>query len=259
MSEDETRVQYPPPEGQPTQPEATPPSGPSQPQAMPPPAQPAQPPPQYTPPPPYTQPPPQYAPPAAAAPPQYAPAPSLVDRAKAGDSEALATMFGQFVPRGEQILEGHYLGLLGIFGLGTHSFAAVTPRRFATLRISMFGGVEYRDGSLEYVNSAAVLQPSKVKLYVWVAALSLFFFLVGVATLAGGSALGIVFLLLSVAHIPLTVRIYYARNKSGIVLSIREGLAVYAFIDRSRMRLANQLYRRCTDVRDERLRELGHP
>jgi hypothetical protein len=34
---------------------------------------------------------------------------------------------------------------------------------------------------------------------------------------------------------------------------------VYAFIDRKRMRLANQLYRLCTDLREERLRAVGRP
>jgi hypothetical protein len=255
MSEDETRVQYPPP-SEPAQ----------QPQAQPPPPQTQSPPPQYAPAQQQAAPPPQYVPPQQqAAPPQAAqqqygpPQPSLVDRARAGDNEALATMFSQFLPRGEQMVEGHYLGLMGILGIGTHSFAAVTPRRFATLRISMFGGISYQDGSLEYVNSAGVFQPSKIKLYVTVGLVSFFFAILGIATLAGGSPAGLLFLLLAAAHIPLTVRIHYARNKSGIVLWVREGLQVYAFIDRSRMRLANQLYRRCTDAREERLRVLGHP
>ena len=61
--------------------------------------------------------------------------PSLVNRAKAGDAVALATMFSQFLPRGEQIIQGYSFGVLGLWGIGTHSFAAVThdaSRRFAS-------------------------------------------------------------------------------------------------------------------------------
>jgi hypothetical protein len=249
--DDDTASQYPPPQGEPV---TTPPAAPEQP----PPAAPP-PPPQAAAPPPPPRPEPQ---PAAAPSPTYAaPAPlrqpSLVDRAKRGDSEALGTMFSQFLPRGEQMLEGHYLGVLGLWGIGTHSFAAVTPRRFATLRISLLGGVQYNDGSLEYVNSAAVHQPSKVMLYVTAAAVSLFFFLAGLGS--GSLAGALIGLLISLLLLPITIRLYYRFNKSGIVLWVREGLQVYAFIDRSRMRLANQLYRRCTDAREERLRQLGHP
>lgn len=165
-------------------------------------------------------------------------------------------MFSQFLPRGERVIECHYLGVLGLWGIGTHSFAALTPRRFATLRISLLGGVSYRDGSLEYLNSAAVFQPSKIKLYATAVLVSLFAFLVG---LANGIAVGIVLLALSLVVLPVTVRVYYRFQKSGIVLWVREGLLVYAFIDRNRMRVANQLYRGCTDASEERLRMVGHP
>ena len=181
---------------------------------------------------------------------------SLLDRAKTDDPEALATMFAQFLPTGEQVVESHYLGVMGMWGVGTHSFAAVTARRVASLRISLLGGVEYQDGSLDYVNSAAVFQPSKVMLYVYAGFISLVFFILGFAI---HPAVSILFLILSVLALPLTVRLYYRLNKSGIVLWVREGLYVYAFVDRKRMRLANELYRRCTDLREARLRSLGHP
>lgn len=182
--------------------------------------------------------------------------PSLLMRAKADDKDALATMFGQFLPQGEQVLESHYLGVMGFWGIGTHSFAAVTNRRIASLRISFLGGVEYQDGALEYVNSAAVFQPSQVGLYVFTVVVSLFSLLFGSFF---GAGVAIVFLLLSLLLLPLTVRLYYRFNKSGIVMWVREGLLVYTFIDRKRMRLSNQLYRLTTDVREERLRAVGHP
>jgi len=179
----------------------------------------------------------------------------LVDRAKADDKEALATMFSQFLPKGERIIESQYLGVYGFWGIGSHSFAAVTPRRFATLKISLLGGVEYQDGSLEYVNSAAVYQPSRLGTILFALFATLPFSLYGFAL---KPVVGIVILLVTLALLPLTVRIYYRFKKSGIVLWVREGLMSYAFIDRKRMRFANQLYRACTDAREDRLRSLGH-
>jgi hypothetical protein len=246
-------AQYPPPQGRPVQAPVDPqPPAPAQtPVAAPPPTPASQAaPPQE----PATQTPPPVAPPTAVGAPP--PPPSLLDRAKADDQEAIATMFAQFLPRGERVLEGHYLGVLGFWGIGTHSFAAVTPRRIATMRLSLLGGVQYQDGSLEYVNSAAVYQPSKVMLYVYAAAISLVFFVYGL-TVHPAAAIGL--LILSFLLLPLTARVYYRFKKSGIVLWIREGLQLYAFIDRRRMRVSNQLYRMCTDLREERLRALGHP
>jgi hypothetical protein len=231
-------LQYPPPQGSPAQ-------APEGPQHYPPPPQvpPAQSP----------ESPPEYAPPPATAHPA---GPSLLARAKADDHDALATMFAQFLPKGEHVVASYYLGVLGFWGIGTHSFAAVTARRIASLRISLLGGIHYQDGSLEYINSAAVFQPSKVMLYVYLAAVSLFFFLIGFSI---HPALSIVTLLLSFLLLPITIRIYYRLKKSGLVLWVREGLMIYTFIDRKRMRVSNQLYRQCTDLREERLRVLGHP
>ena len=105
-------------------------------------------------------------------------------------------------------------------------------------------------------------------LYVTVVLVSLFAFLTDVTyglaawILVGvlaGIALGIVLLVLSLVLLHVTIRVYYRFRKSGIVLWVREGNGVYAFIDRNRIRVANQLYRSCSDAREERLRMLGHP
>src|SRR2546427_330196 len=97
--------------------------------------------------------------------PPFQPSDSLIARAKANDQEALATMFAQFLPEGEQVVDCQYLGVLGFWGIGADSFAAVTARRVATLRISLLGGIHYQEGALEYINSAGAHQPSKVSLY----------------------------------------------------------------------------------------------
>jgi len=55
----------------------------------------------------------------------------------------------------------------------------------------------------------------------------------------------------------LAIKLFYARVKCGFVWWVREGIAVYTFTNRSRMRRANHLYRLCVDMRDEQIRALG--
>jgi hypothetical protein len=212
------------------------------------------------PPPPPAPPPasPSYAPAAAASAPAAAPVVggSLLDRAKQDDREAITTMFRQFLPADEQPTEAEYMGVLGFWGIGAHSFAAVTNRRVATLRTKILGGVEYQDGALEYVNSGALFQPSRLWLYLYVAGTLLVFAAFGFSLAPAAS---IVTLAIGVALLPLTVRLYYRIKKSGLLFWVREGSSVYLFVDRKRMRIANRLYREALSLREHRLREMGHP
>jgi hypothetical protein len=182
--------------------------------------------------------------------------PNLLARAKANDTAAIATMFAQFLPPDEHLVSGRYMGVLGFWGIGAHSFAGVTERRVVMLRISIFGGVIYQDAALEYANSAAVLQPSQVTLYLFVAVTLLW---------AGGFGFAIhpivalVFVLLGLMLLPLTIRVYYRFKKSGLLVWIREGIPLYVFIDRKRMTIANELYRTTMAKREERLSVIGHP
>ena len=183
---------------------------------------------------------------------------SIRDRAIAGDQEALQTLFGQFIPPGEQIVEAGYMGVLGIWGIGTHSFAAITPNRSASLQMSTLGGVLYQDAPLEYVNSAAVFQPSKVSLYINVATtVFIFVFLAAAMGFGVSPVLGIFCLILLPLALPLSVRLHYRLHKSGLVLWVREGLSINIFIDRPRMKQANRYYRTFCDLREERIKITG--
>ena len=82
-------------------------------------------------------------------------------------------MFSQFIPAEEKIYRVEYLGVQGLWGIGTHSFACVTERRVSSIRVKLFGAVEYQDASLEYLNSGAIQHPSKVLLYVYCALFSI--------------------------------------------------------------------------------------
>lgn len=199
-------------------------------------------------------------PPAAAAPVEAADAPvvggSLLERAKQDDRDAITTMFRQFLPPDEHPTEAEYVGVLGFWGIGVHSFAAVTTRRVATLRTKILGGVEYQDGALEYVNSGALFQPSRLWLYLYVAGSLLVF---GAAGFSVTPVASLVTLAIGVALLPVTVRLYYRIKKSGLLFWVREGKPVYLFVDRKRMRIANRVYRNALALREQRLREAGHP
>jgi hypothetical protein len=183
--------------------------------------------------------------------------PSLLTRAKQSDTDAIATMFRQFLPSDEPVLEAQYLGLRGCWGVGSHSLAAVTSRRAASIRIGLFGEVIYQDGMLEHVNSGIVYQPSRLMLYL-VSAL-FFLFTLGVARmmLLVNVILFLSTLGLGIALLPIVVRLYYSFKKSGLVLWIREGVHVYSFADRKRLRTANRHFREVSAVREVRLRELA--
>jgi hypothetical protein len=194
---------------------------------------------------------------AAPVPPVQPPSQGVMARARADDPRALETLFEQFVPQGEQIVETRYLGVIGLWGIGTHSFTAVTTHRVASLRVGIFGAVLYQDGALEYVNSSAIYQPSRLALY-WPAVLWVLVFVAGaIATELNPWAL--VALLIALLFVPVIVRLQYRFKKSGLVIWIREGLSLYVFIDRTRIALANRFYRLCMELREERIREVGHP
>jgi hypothetical protein len=149
----------------------------------------------------------------------------LLERAKRNDEQAISTMFRQFLPSDEQIVQVEYLGVLGAWGIGTRSFACVTDRRVATLRVRLLGEIDYQDASLEGINSGAVYQPSRLWLFVFVVVVSLF-------------TAGLALLLL-----PLTVSAYYRFRKCGLLLGVRHGLSLYVFCDPKLLRRANRLYR----------------
>ena len=181
---------------------------------------------------------------------------SLLDRAKANDEQALATLFGQFISNHEQIIDSQYLGVLGMWGVGMHSFAAVTTHRIASIRISIFGRVHYQDGALEYINSSELGQPSLLGLYLCMGAFFAFF---SIVCWSLPSVVAALVVLLGLLFLPIAVRLYYRFNKSGLVLWVREGISIFVFIDRKRMINAKRFYRLCCDQREERLRAIGQP
>lgn len=200
--------------------------------------------------------------------------PSLFDRAKANDLDAITKMFRQFMSPDEEIYFAEYCGLLGFWIFGTHSFACLSNRRLASLQVGAFGRLFYNDGFLEHHNSGAVVQPSLLKLYLWAVFAVLFGLLVFGITLVSagevfgrvGGVLGLLSAVLvvalglgaSVLSVYLTIRLYYSLNKCGLVWWIREGISVYIFTNRGKMTRANHLYRLSCQVRDDRLKAVGH-
>jgi hypothetical protein len=168
---------------------------------------------------------------------------SLLQRAKSNDFAAIEKMFRQFLPEDEKVLAAEYLGVKGIWGFGTFSFACVTNRRVAAIRTGHFGEVWFQDGCMEYINSGVIYQPSKFRLYV----LYIVSVLIVVPTLGFGLLL-----------LPWAVNKYYDWSRCGVVFAIREGVNVYLFTDRGRLRVANRLYRMVMQARELRVRDIGH-
>jgi hypothetical protein len=190
---------------------------------------------------------------------------SLVDRACLGDASALNAILRQFIGTEETIEWCDYLGTYGVQPFGRKSFAVLTPRRIGALQIGWLGFVFYQDAPLEFVVSAAIAQPSKLALYVWLTINTLLVlvgdFLLFSGVVRPGSILGVVALLvmalvLAIAWV-FTVRFYYAVKKCGLLWAVREGLWVYAFTNRGRMNTANRLLRLAFDQRALRVQEVG--
>ena len=190
---------------------------------------------------------------------------SLVDLACMGDETALHSILRQFIESDERIEWCGYLGVLGIQPFGLKSFAVLTPRRIGSLRIGWFGYVHYQDAPLEYTVSGLISQPSKLGLYVWLTINSLLVLafdayvwlnLAGPFTGLGVAALLVLPMVLALAWL-VTVRLYYAFNKCGLLWAVREGLWVYVFTNRGRMNVANRLHRRTLDLREKRIRDIA--
>lgn len=188
---------------------------------------------------------------------------SVIERAITNDLEALKIMFAQFIPEDEQVYLVQYLGLKGIWGMGTHSFACVTNRRIADMSVGRFGEVIYQDGYLEFINSSVLYQPSKLALYLFVATWLFLGFLITFVISAFTLPLlhpvvgFIATALLSItviSLIPFVIKFYYGNVKCGIIFWVREGVPIYIFSNRRFIKRANILCRDVAMYREKRLR-----
>lgn len=160
---------------------------------------------------------------------------TLISQAVQGDKEAISTMFRAFIGEEEQILDVHYLGSYGIIKR-TRSLVCLTDRRISVIQLGVFNEVVYQDAFIEDVNSGIIYQPSLFSLYFCSVLLAL--------TLFG------------ILLIPLWIRMFYTVKKSGMVWSIREGIAVYAFANRSNIGEVNEFWRHVANVRTQRVQYL---
>lgn len=167
---------------------------------------------------------------------------SLLDRAKAGDAEAIHTMFRQFHCEDERIIEVEYLGVRGLWIFGEHCWACLTDRRAGSLRVGKAGEVFYQDALLEGINSGAVYQPSLMPLY----------YAIGLLILLALGTFGVTLL-----FIPVAIFLYHKHTKCGLAFIVREGLTVFLFTNRKRLTLANRLYRNVMLAREHRVKALS--
>lgn len=195
---------------------------------------------------------------------------SLLKLAKENDTQAITTMFKQFFFEEEEVYFAEYLGVEGLWGFGTHSFACLTNKRIAAIRVGIMGEVIYQDGYLEFLNSGIVYQPSKLLLYLMAGGIAAFALsAVGTAitgAVQGDSGLSLLVALLAVPVILaiallallIGVRLFYRFHKCGLVWVVREGVSIYVFTNRKLLARANHLYRLCGQFREKRYAELLH-
>jgi hypothetical protein len=196
---------------------------------------------------------------------------NILELAKQNDFKALEIMFQQFIGSTEKIQFMEYLGQQGFILNLSHSFVCVTEKRIISLNVGSFGKILYQDAFIEDLNSSIIYQPSILGLYVT----SIFLI---IATLVTALYIGLPLtrslfwpfseftsylitigvMICTLAFIffimlPFVVRVYYKINKCGMVFSIKEGISVYIFANRSRLNRANVMWRICAQLREERI------
>lgn len=155
----------------------------------------------------------------------------IVTKAKEGDHAAIKEMFSPFLGEDETIISVEYLGKYGLV-FPTRSFVCLSDKKVAALEYGPFGKIIYSDAFIEEVNSGIIYQPSIFLLY-----------FIGIILCI--SILGL--LLLNP-----WIKIYYTINKSGMVWCVREGVNIYAFANRSKINLINNIWRKASYIRGQR-------
>lgn len=190
---------------------------------------------------------------------------SILEQAIENNPEAIEIMFKQFIPEEEVIHIVQYLGLRGIWGIGSHSFACLTNRRVADMSVGRFGEVVYQDGYLEFINSSVIYQPSKLGLYFLVATwifigllLSFTAAIVVSSWLSGEISfiISIIIFFIILLLIPYVVKFHYGRVKYGIIFWVKEGVPIYIFSNRKFIKRANMLCRSVTQHRESRINRI---
>lgn len=156
---------------------------------------------------------------------------SIVKQATLGNKEAIKAMFQTFMAEDETIISVEYLGSYGVL-FTTKSFICITDKKVASMEYGPFDKIVYSDAFIEEVNSGIIYQPSVFNLY-----------LIGILLCI--SIFGILLL-------NFWIRYYYKINKSGMVWNIKEGINIYAFANRSKINLVNQIWRTASYLRGKR-------
>lgn len=156
---------------------------------------------------------------------------SYIDLAKSGNKYAMKAMFQTFIAEDENIISVEYLGSYGII-FSTQSFVCVTDSKVAVMEYGPFGKLIYSDAFIEEINSGVIYQPSVFLLY--------FVGIILVCTIWG------------ILFLNLWIRLYYKKNKSGMFWSVKEGVNIYAFANRSKISRVNEVWRIVSYLRCKR-------
>ena len=157
---------------------------------------------------------------------------STLKRAEQGDKEAVKSMFESFISENETIIDSQYFGKYGLI-FPERSFVCVTDKRLAVLSYKSNGQIIYQDGFIEEINSGVVYQPSIIPLYV-----------IGVL---------LCLTIISILLLNAWINLYYKIKKSGMVWSVREGVNIYAFANRSNINKVAEFWRQTSYMRTKRI------
>jgi pSer/pThr/pTyr-binding forkhead associated (FHA) protein len=188
----------------------------------------------------------------------------VLQRAQQNHKPSVGKLFSGFLGRTEQIVDCGYLGAIG-FIFPEYSFWCVTNSRVCGLLVNRGGWLNFDFGFLKSLNRAVFVQPSLVKLWIWVIswivttlllarlAFELAWWSVFVSSFSDFLSwlFGLVMFLLvlggGVLLIPWVVRAYYRWFKAGCIFWTEEHAPMVIPSDRHSLRDAQRFISVFTD------------
>lgn len=188
----------------------------------------------------------------------------VFQRARQNHKPSVTQLFSGFLGRTEHVADCGYLGAIG-FIFPEHSFWCVTNSRVCGLLVNSGGWLNFDFGFLKSLNRAVFVQPSLLKLWIWVISWVVVSLLVarglfeltwrGVFFSSFSSALaytlGIIVFLLAlgggIVLIPWVVRAFYRVFKAGCIFWTTEHVPIVIPSDRHSLRDAQRFISVFTD------------
>jgi hypothetical protein len=188
----------------------------------------------------------------------------VFERAKQNHKASVTQLFSGFLGSTEQVIDCGYLGAIG-FIFPEHSFWCVTNSRACGLLVNRGGWLNFDFGFLKALDRAVFVQPSLIKLWLWVIFWVVLTFMVS-SSLFGGTWWSVYFSTYSgllawiaalivfalsfaggIMLVPWVVRAYYRWFKAGCIFWTKEHAPIVVPSDRYSLRDAQRFISVFTD------------